>query len=161
MPLIIAALLIVVTTFRHEGAHALMAWLQGVEIMEMRLWPGYREDIGFYFGYVMRGEGGTWLVDAAPFWAALLWCGIAYLILRRVKLSKTSRILALVVGIVSPLVDLLYNYQGGFWREGTDVADLFLALPDPVVHVYFLCAIALCGGSLYGLHQRQGETINV
>ncbi|MEM7738138.1 MAG: M50 family metallopeptidase [Deinococcota bacterium] len=82
VPFLIALLIVVVTTFRHEGSHALAAWLQGIEVIEVRLLPGVREDMGFYFGYVIRGDGGTWLIDAAPFISAVVWFLIAYVILQ-------------------------------------------------------------------------------
>ena len=145
MPFLIAALLILVTTFRHEGSHALAALLQGVELIEVRLLPGVRDDVGFYFGYVIRGEGGTWLIDAAPFVTAVVWFLLAYLLLRRPSFPERFWRPAFIIGAVSPLVDLIYNYQGGFWRRGTDVADLLASLPDLVVHLYFVSAIVLCG----------------
>ena len=43
MPLVLAVLIIVVTTFRHEGSHALATLIEGVELIEVRLFPGYRE----------------------------------------------------------------------------------------------------------------------
>ena len=63
--------------------------------------------------------------------------------------------LLFLVGVVSPLADLIYNYQGGFWREGTDVWDLFQALPDPLVHLYFIIAISLGVVGIYRLRQRR------
>ena len=144
MPLILAALLILVTTFRHEGSHALTALLQGVELREVRLFPGIREDVGFYFGYVIRGDGGTWLIDAAPFFSALVWATAAYLILMNMSVHRRLWLPAVFVGLVSPLVDLAYNYQVGFWREGTDVSDLLASQPSVIVHLYFIFSIVLC-----------------
>ncbi|MEM6432208.1 MAG: M50 family metallopeptidase [Deinococcota bacterium] len=159
MPFLITLLIILVTTFRHEGSHALATVLQGVELIEVRLLPGVREDVGFYFGYVIRGDGGTWLIDAAPFISAVVWFLIAYIILRNRTLPNRLWLLVFLIGIVSPLVDLIYNYQGGFWREGSDVADLLVSLPDVVVHLYFGVAIALCGlaaRTLWLKHHHQG-----
>lgn len=144
MPLLLALILIVVTTVRHEGAHALMAWAQGVEIKEMRLLPGVRDDVGFYFGYVIRGDGGTWLIDAAPFFAAVVWAVAAASLLGHFRLPSPAWLSAFFAGLVSPIVDLAYNYQGGLWRAGTDVHDLLQVLPDAWVHAYFMAAIALC-----------------
>ncbi|GAB4195767.1 MAG: hypothetical protein Tsb002_28540 [Wenzhouxiangellaceae bacterium] len=155
MPLLLIAMLILITTARHEGAHALAAWLQGVPLIEVRLWPGWSDDVGFYFGYVIRGDGGNWLIDAAPFIAALLWALLAYLILRQWPVHRRYRQAALWLGLFSPVFDLAYNYQGGFWRRGADVADLFAALPDPAVHGYFLGAIALCVFLIHHTRQLQ------
>lgn len=155
MPLVLAAVIIIVTTFRHEGSHALATLLEGVQLIEVRLFPGYREDVGFYFGYVMRGDGGSWLIEAAPFVVALIWFGSAFLLLRRAVLTDRAWLLALVAGVISPLIDLIYNYQGGFWREQTDVADLFKALPDVAVHLYFISAILICLLGLSWLNQHR------
>lgn len=143
-PLLAIVSLVLVTTVRHEGSHALAAWLSGVEIYEVRLLPGVHPELGFYFGYVSRGDGGGWVIDAAPFGAAMLWFGLGIALMRR--LQRTSRwwFPAVAVAVLSPLVDLVYNYQGGLWRGGTDVADLFAALPNSLVHVYFLTSIAAC-----------------
>ena len=154
MPLVLAVLIIVVTTFRHEGSHALATLIEGVELIEVRLFPGYREDVGFFFGYVIRGDGGSWFIDAAPFLVAAAWLGIAFMLLRRYKLSGLTRLIALAVGIISPLVDLVYNYQGGLWRDNTDAADLFAVLPNVAVHLYFVSAISLCILGLRHLNQN-------
>ena len=57
-------LLVLLTTARHEGSDGLVAWAQGATIHEVRLLPGVSPDLGFYFGYVSRDDGGTWLIGA-------------------------------------------------------------------------------------------------
>ncbi len=66
-----------------------------------------------------------------------------WLALRRIPRTSRLWLPLFLVGAVSPLIDLAYNYQGGFWRVGTDVHDLFLALPDLIVHGFFLVTIVL------------------
>ncbi|MBT8062885.1 MAG: hypothetical protein HKO64_05760 [Xanthomonadales bacterium] len=141
MLLLIILFTIFITTFRHEGAHALAAWLQGVPINDMKLLPGIHPELGFYFGYVSRGDGGNWIIDAAPYAAAILWFVFFSPIYRRTVRHSKWRLPLFAVGIVSPIADLAYNYQGGLWREGTDVWDLLQALPAPVVHAAYLVAI--------------------
>lgn len=136
------ALVAVVTTARHEGSHALVASLQGSTIEEVRLLPGYDPGLGFYFGYVRHEGDTTWLVDAAPFLVDVLWLGLGALALRFVAGRGWLRFLVVLFGLVSPVIDLAYNYQGGLWRSGTDVADLFVAMPRGIVHAFFLGAIA-------------------
>jgi hypothetical protein len=143
MPLIIL-LMIWLTTVRHETAHWITALAQGVEIREVRLFPGIHPELGFYFGYVARGDGGTWMIDAAPFLAAMLWLFAAWLILRRLRRDSKFWSPLFLIGGVSPLIDLAYNYQGGFWRTGSDVHDLFQMLPDVLVHAFFLLSMAVC-----------------
>jgi len=59
------------------------------------------------------------------------------------------------IGVMSPLVDPVYNYQGGLWREASDVWDLFDTLPDILVHAYFVVAIAICIVGVYKLRTRR------
>lgn len=155
--LLYVLLVIWLTTVRHESAHWLAATLQGVEIREVRLVPGIHPDLGFYFGYVARGDGGDWLIDAAPFFAATVWLVVAWLILVRLPRASRFWLPLFLLGVISPLADLVYNYQGGFWRPGTDVHDLFQALPDGVVHAGFLIAIALCLFCVRHLRVRPGQ----
>lgn len=132
---------IIITTVRHEGAHALMTMLQGVPINEMKLLPGIHPEQGFYFGYVDRGDGGNWLISAAPFMAAVLWFLVFCAIYRRTVRHSGWRLPLFIVGIVSPIADIIYNYQGGLWRQGTDVWNLLQALPAWSVHGTYLIAI--------------------
>ncbi len=137
-------LMIWLTTARHEGSHALAALIQGVPVHEVRLLPGIHRELGFYFGYVSRGDGGTWLLDAAPFFSAMAWFIVFYFLLQRISPGSRLWLPLFFIGLVSPAVDLIYNYQGGLWREGTDVSDLFAVLPDSAVHGSFVAAIGLC-----------------
>mgnify|MGYP001827996195 FL=1 len=154
MPMLSIVLMIWLTIVRHEGSHALVAWMQGVPINAVRLFPGYDPELGFYSGYVSRGDGGTWLIDAAPFLAAVAWFIAGFYLLLRLPRKSGWWLPLFLIGAISPLADLIYNYQGGFWREGTDVWDLFRALPDPLVHIYFLGAIALC---LLGIRRLRAD----
>ena len=143
MPLIAILLMIWLTVVRHEGAHAFAAWLEGVPVHRIRLLPGYDAELGFYFGYVSRAEGGSWLIDAAPFVAAVIWFLAGYILLRRLPRSSRWWVPIFFIAAVSPLADLVYNYQGGLWREQTDVWDLFRVLPAWLVHGFYLGAILM------------------
>jgi hypothetical protein len=153
MPILIL-LMIWLTTVRHESAHWLAAVVQGVEIREVRLIPGVHPELGFYFGYVARGDGGNWMIDAAPYVAAMAWFLVAWLLLRRIERGGSAWRPLFLIGGVSPLIDLAYNYQGGLWREGTDVHDLLVALPDGGVHAAFLTSMLLCALVLRSLLRR-------
>ena len=73
----------------------------------------------------------------------VLWLLLFIPIVAKVPRQHAAWLPLLFVGALSPLVDLIYNYQGGLWREGTDVHDLFLALPDGFVHGFFVLAITV------------------
>ena len=140
LPLLIIAT-ILLTTIRHEGAHLLASWVSGVPVHEVRLLPGFDPELGFYFGYVARGAEGGWLIDAAPFIAAVAWFAFFASVYARTPRSSPMRLPLFLIGLVSPIADLAYNYQGGLWRMGTDVWDLFQALPPALVHGFFILSI--------------------
>lgn len=130
------------TTIRHEGSHALVAYTEGAEILELKLLPGIHKELGFYFGYVKHSGDTSWLTEAAPFFSDTLCILISLYFIIKLRLKIQYRYL-IVFGIISPVVDLIYNYQGGFWREGSDVNDLFNLLPNWIVHIYFILSILL------------------
>jgi hypothetical protein len=142
MRLFIIIAFILWTTARHEGSHALMAYLEGAQIKELQLLPGVHEDLGFYFGYVKHSGDTTWLTESAPFYADLIIVLITCLILTFLRPIRFHNEL-LLFGFGSPIVDLIYNYQGGLWRSGTDVSDLLELLPKGLVHTSFILAIVL------------------
>lgn len=141
MRLLVIVILILWTTARHEASHALMAYLEGAEIKELRVLPGIHEELGFYFGYVKHSGDTTWLTEAAPFFGDVLLVLLTSLILLWIKRGKYYTLI-LLFGLLSPIFDLVYNYQGGLWRKGTDVSDLLEMLPKVAVHSSFLLAIA-------------------
>lgn len=142
MRLIIVIAFILWTTTRHEGSHAIMAYLEGAEIKELRLLPGIHKDLGFYFGYVKHAGDTTWLTESAPFFSDLILIIITGLILTYIRGIKFHDEL-LLFGMGSPIVDLIYNYQGGLWRKGTDVSDLLELLPESWVHTSFILTISI------------------
>jgi hypothetical protein len=83
--------LVPVTTARHEGALALAALWQGVPVRSVRLFPGLDPEPGFYFGYVSRGDGGTWMIDAVPFAAVLIWFAVVFPVLRTLSRRPLAR----------------------------------------------------------------------
>mgnify|MGYP001801899461 CR=1 FL=1 len=141
MRLLLILALILWTTARHEASHALMAYLEGAEIKELQLIPGIHEELGFYFGYVMHSGDTTWLTEAAPFFTDILLVIITSLLLLRKPVKFYNAFL--LFGFVSPIFDLVYNYQGGLWRKGTDVSDLLEMLPNITVNVSFFLTIML------------------
>ena len=152
--IIITIIIFYWTIARHEGSHALMAYLEGADICELRLIPGIHEELGFYFAYVKHSEQTTWLTEAAPYMADILLLLITIsLLLWKKNIRYFNAIMFL--GILSPFINLLYNYQGGLWREGTDVADLFDLLPDFMVHIGFVASMMISLFALYFLRKRR------
>ena len=145
--LLAAPLYLIATTFRHEASHALAALLEGCEVTDFVLLPSFQG--GFTFGYTGVAGNPGWPMHAAPYFCDLLTFGAALLVCFFVeRIPRWVWLNIVVIGIVGPLVDSVYNYQGGLWRSRTDVAKLFAALPDLWVHLYFAVTIA---GYLLGL----------
>ena len=147
------------TTARHEGSHAFMAYLEGAEIIEMKLLPGIHKELGFYFGYVKHSGDTTWLTEAAPFFSDLIIIIITSAILIFSRIKRFHNVV-LFFGIGSPIVDLIYNYQGGLWRTGTDVSDLLEILPKSLVHTSFILAIVLSVLTFLYFRKRNITTSN-
>jgi hypothetical protein len=145
--LLAAPVYLLATTLRHEGSHALAALLEGCEVTDFVVLPSFQG--GFTFGYTgVAGDPG-WPMHAAPFFCDLLTFAVALPVCFFVeRIPRWVWLNIVVIGIVGPLANSLYNYQGGFWRSGTDVARLLAALPELWVHLYFGVTIA---GYLLGL----------
>ena len=159
MRLIAIIAFIIWTTARHEGSHALMAYLEGAEILEMKLLPGIHKELGFYFGYVKHSGDTTWLTEAAPFFSDLIIIIITSVLLFYSSIKRFHNEV-LFFGIGSQIVDLIYNYQGGLWRKGTDVSDLLEILPKGLVHTSFILAIVLSVLTFLYFRKRNKTTSN-
>ena len=143
------------TIARHEGSHALMAFLEGADIEKLRLFPGIHDELGFYFAYVQHSGNTGWLTEAAPFFSDLILIIIATILLFNIKNLQYFNTV-LLLGFISPIIDLIYNYQGGLWRAGTDVSDLLNILPKTIVHLIFITAIILSvSGYIFFIKRRQ------
>lgn len=152
--LLAAPLYLTIGTLRHEGAHALTALAEGAQVTRFVFWPSLRQH-RLYWGYVSFHGPTTWLTFAAPYLADLLTYAVCFVLCWRLKPHPRWLWLnLLIVGLVSPLVNSLYNYQGGLWRPYNDVARLLAALPDPVVHGYFIGTLLLYGIGLWLLCKR-------
>jgi len=145
--LLAAPVYLLTITLRHEASHALEAMLAGCGVTDFVLLPSFHA--GFTFGYIgVEGDPG-WPIHAAPFLCDLLTFGVALAVCLRVeRMPRWVWLNLVVIGIVGPLVNSVYGYQGGFWRSGTDVARLLAVLPDLWVHLYFAVTLA---GYLLGL----------
>lgn len=128
-------------TLRHEGSHALAALLQGTQIEEFVFWPTVTSGV-FRWGYVRLSGSVDWLFYAAPYLGDLLTYSIfAAVCLWIVFRRRWVWLNLVIIGMISPLVNSLYNYWGS-QGSTNDVGTLFNMLPPSAVHAYFLITIS-------------------
>lgn len=127
----------VIGTFRHEGAHALVAILSGAEVTKFVFWPSMPNGL-FYWGYVMVvGPTGV-LFSAAPYLLDLITYFFFFPLCMLVLFKrKWIWINLVVISLISPFANSLYNYRGRL-SSLNDVFKMFQALPDGLVQGYFL-----------------------
>ena len=120
-------------TFRHEASHALAVVMQGARITEFVIWPTQGR-----WGYVAWEGSVTSAVTAAPYICDLLTFAVFFPVCMAFHCDKRRWIWlnAIVLGIISPLVNSAYNYWGGL-RGPNDVGKLFVAMKPAMVHSYF------------------------
>jgi len=131
-------LYLVIGTFRHELSHAVVAHLQGAEILELTFWPSTYNG-KFYFGYVVWQGDTNWLTMAAPYFCDILTYGLFFplVFLRQFK-RHWLWLNLVIIGLISPLVNSLHNYL-----FGSDVRRLYEDLPALPVHGCFLLGLGL------------------
>lgn len=119
-------------TFRHEASHALAALAQGSRITRFVFWPTHG-----YWGYVSWEGPTTAATLAAPYVCDLLTFAVSFLVCMSFRFKRRWLWLnVVIVGMVSPLANSLYNYLGDL-RGPNDVGRLFEMLPPALVHTYF------------------------
>jgi hypothetical protein len=138
----------IIGTFRHEASHALVAWLEGVQIEKFVFWPTVHESWGFMWGYVTWSGEISWITHAAPYLCDL----VTFLVFSVVCMlflfpRRWLWINAIAIGLISPFINSIYNYWGSL-SSMNDVGKLLLSLPEPVVHLYFILTLL---GYLIGL----------
>ena len=127
-------------TFRHEASHAILAIVEGAVIEELVFWPTITHS-GFRWGYVKWSGDVSWATTAAPYVCDLATFVLFFMICRRMRFKRHWVWVNLVViGLISPTVNSAYNYINGI-RGGGDVSRLFGALPNQVIHSYFVITL--------------------
>jgi hypothetical protein len=143
-------------TFRHEGSHALAAMAEGAEITEFVFWPTF--DLGrFNWGYVSWEGYTTWFTTAAPYFCDLITFFVAFSIILVAKPKHRWLWLnILIIGMLSPLINSVYNYRGGLAGSLNNDVDKLLSALDPVaVHLYFALTLLFYAWGLYYCYFRK------
>jgi hypothetical protein len=141
--LLAAPVYLLIGTFRHEAAHAVVAWWGGATITAFVFWPTiYRDKL--YWGYVAFDGPSSWQVTAAPYFLDLLTFLLFFCLCTRIDIKRRwIWVNAVAIGIVSPLVNSAYNYWGGLRGGSNDIGRLLIALPPTAVHAYMIGTIIL------------------
>ena len=145
-------------TLRHEGSHAVAAIAAGGRVHTLAFWPTYTAGGGWRWGYVQWTGAGGWPIVAAPYLCDLATYALAFVLWQAwPKAPRWVQLNLLIIGLVSPLVDTLYNYAGALWGRN-DVAYLLHTLPPVGIHAGFLGAIMLYLVGLWLIARRAGLT---
>ena len=125
-------------SFRHEASHALVAMLEGARITEFVFWPtqGYWGHVSWDGPTMVAAIAAPYVCDLITFLILSVICGAV--LFRRRWLWINGAIL----GIISPLVNSLFNYLGGL-RGPNDVGWLLTRMSPPLVHGYFWATMGL------------------
>lgn len=127
-------------TLRHEGAHAVAAWLEGARVTQFVFWPSFQQDV-LYWGFVRISGTTDWFFLAAPYFFDMITFSIFFALMFFAPFRRKWIWLNLVIiGMISPLINSLYNY----WRSAgaiNDINRLFQELPGGLVHAYFISTL--------------------
>jgi hypothetical protein len=141
-------------SLRHEASHAVVGWLEGATITAFVFWPTLDQHWGVGWGYVGFSGPRSWLTSAAPYAADLSTFGLFFWLCMRVRFPcRWLWLNAVIVGLISPLVNTAYNYRGA--PGGTnDVGYLLQVLPPLAVHAYFALTMVLYGMGIWVVSKR-------
>ncbi|MDO8617430.1 MAG: M50 family metallopeptidase [Candidatus Uhrbacteria bacterium] len=144
-------------TLRHEGSHAIAAWLEGSHIEKFVFWPTTTH--GFYWGYVVLREKMSWLTFAAPYLVDLLTFVLFFFICTKIKIKHHWIWVNLfIIGLILPFINSAYKYADSFIGSG-DVNHIMTEIPKAVVHVYFMLTLLLYIGGLAWV-QRSKKSVH-
>jgi hypothetical protein len=133
---------LLIGTLRHEASHALVGWLEGATITEFVFWPTTHRG-RLLWGYVSFSGPTSWLMTAAPYVVDLLTFGLFFWLCMRYPFQRRWLWLnAVIIGIISLLVNSAHNYQNALRGTG-DIGRLLDVLPPTAVHAFMIGTIAL------------------
>lgn len=131
----------IIGTIRHESAHALWAYYEGATITDFRVLPSIIQG-RWYWGYVRWIGQVSWLGTVAPYILDLLTVICGVIILYYIRQQKTWLwINILIIFIISPFANSIYNYGNALLLHKGDVEKLFTILPNYTVHLYFIITL--------------------
>ena len=143
---------ILIGTARHELSHAFAATLEGAHVESIHLIPSLPPHRGVLWGYVNWSGTTTWLSLAAPYFCDLLTFLLGVWIFRsRITMPRWVRIQVFVIGVLSPAINSLFNYQAGLYNPSADVARVVKSVPLVWVGAWVVGSLALYGVGIFSL----------
>jgi hypothetical protein len=145
----------IIGTFRHEGSHALAAMAEGAKVTKFVFWPSF--DLGkFTWGHAGWESSTTWFAIAAPYFCDLLIFFVALLIILEAKpRPRWLWLNILIIGMLSPFINSVYNYFSGLAGSQNDIGELLHDLNPIAVHVYFAVTLLFYAWGLYHCYFRK------
>jgi hypothetical protein len=141
---------------RHEGSHLVWTYLAGDVVEKLSLLPSAKS-----LGSVrVAGSGLSWGAGAAPYLVDWLFfaTGAFWFIHARPR-QAWVRITAIVIFMVSPVIDTVWNYIGMYWSRRSDFSILSALSSRGSVNILFagLIAAYALGAVIILLCGRQAE----
>ena len=142
------------------SSHALAAILEGADVVEFVYLPTWTSQSGLLWGYVRFAGPTTWMTLAAPYLVDVLTFALFFAIcLRFSRLPHWLWLNLVILGLLSPLVNTVYAYQGSFYRPLNDVARLLAQLPPLWVHAFFsITTILYVSGLVFVIGRSRRRT---
>ena len=141
---------ILIGTARHELSHAFAATLEGAHVESIHLIPTLTPNNGVLWGYVNWTGTTTWVTLAAPYF-----CDLATFLLglwifsSRITMPHWIRVQVLAIGVLSPAINSLYNYQAVWYNPSADVSRVVTAIPPVWVGAWIVLSLVVyCAGIL-------------
>ena len=157
---------LLIGTARHELSHAAAAMMEGARVTKIWVLPSVQPLLGFCWGYAdYEGGDTTWLTTAAPYFCDVAMFAIFVpLCVYGRRWPRWVWLNCLVIGVASPLADVVNAYQTIYTRDTSDAIVLLSEFPHWAVHAAYLGLIVLfAGGTWYLIRERarQGASENV
>jgi hypothetical protein len=132
---------------------------EGTKIKEFVFWPSFH-DGEFSFGHIALKGSTTWFMWAAPYCCDLILFFIALLIILEAKPQHRWLWLnILIIGMLSPFLNSVYNYCNVLVGNFNDLGVLLFHLNPITVHLYFVLTLLFYAWGLYYCYFRKKRWI--
>ena len=135
---------ILIGTARHELSHALAATLEGAHVESIHLLPTLTSNRGVLWGYVNWTGTTTWISLAAPYFCDVVTFLLGCWIFRsRITMPHWIRVQVFAIGVFSPAINSVYNYQALWHNPLADVSRIVTMIPPVWAGVWIVLSLAL------------------